>query len=127
MIIWNVGETQERRPYERPGVHDAHIQGSHVLIEGLQASLIFKTDNNSMSKSCGIKNLKIMDDDFIIEVNLTKNDDVNSKRKRDDNLGNAENLRQPFPIEENPEQNGDPENPKLQFLFDTAQRQLAIR
>ena len=147
-ILWNATNITEQCYYEHRLTTVAHATTSHVLIETLQASLIYASNSSTNLQYCGLKNPQFMENDIVITFNdIHTNDTITEWMRRNPDLVktiNSESNKLMPAHQEAPSRDAqssvispiwliskyqslytpDQNNPKYQFLYDTLQEQI---
>ncbi|MCP9263590.1 Integrase core domain containing protein [Dirofilaria immitis] len=86
IVLWDGEEMGKSCPYRKIGEFDAQLSGSHVIIDKLQTSFIFKENRIILNSNCNFSEPYLMNGDIIIDKG-TNNLANNIRKQRSDPEG----------------------------------------
>uniref|UniRef100_A0A1I8EEZ4 Uncharacterized protein n=1 Tax=Wuchereria bancrofti TaxID=6293 RepID=A0A1I8EEZ4_WUCBA len=106
--------------YSKVGIFNAQIYGNHVIIDELQTSFVFSKENKTFrSENCNFTNPSLMNANIVIGI-VTK---IANKQKKHE-FGTRSSIGKLMMMETHRGDNGDPENTKFKYLFDSLQQEF---
>ncbi|MCP9263120.1 Integrase core domain containing protein [Dirofilaria immitis] len=119
IVLWDGEEMGKSCPYRKIGEFDAQLSGSHVIIDKLQTSFIFKENGIILNSNCNFSEPYLMNGNIIIDkgTNSLAN---NIRKQRSDPEGELI-MKEVSEREETELDKFDPRNIKYQYLFDVLQ------
>ncbi|MCP9261213.1 Integrase core domain containing protein [Dirofilaria immitis] len=119
IVLWDGEEMGKSCPYRKIGEFDAQLSGSHVIIDKLQTSFIFKENGIILNSNCNFSEPYLMNGNIIIDKG-TNNLANNIRKQRSDPEGELI-MKEVSEREETELDKFDPRNIKYQYLFDVLQ------
>lgn len=116
IVLWDGEEVGKSCPYRKIGEFDAQLSGSHVIIDKLQTSFIFKENRTIMNSNCNFIEPYLMNGDIIIDKGT--NNLTNNLRKQRSDPESELIMKEVSGREETELNEFDPRNIKYQYLFD---------
>ncbi|MCP9262731.1 Integrase core domain containing protein [Dirofilaria immitis] len=86
IVLWDGEEMGKSCPYRKIGEFDAQLSGSHVIIDKLQTSFIFKENGIILNSNCNFSEPYLMNGNIIIDKG-TNNLANNIRKQRSDPEG----------------------------------------
>ncbi|MCP9257891.1 Integrase core domain containing protein [Dirofilaria immitis] len=83
IVLWDGEEMGKSCPYRKFGEFDAQLSGSHVIIDKLQTSFIFKENGIILNSNCNFSEPYLMNGNIIIDKG-TNNSANNLRKQRSD-------------------------------------------
>lgn len=119
IVLWDGEEVGKSCPYRKIGEFDAQLSGSHVIINKLQTSFIFKENRTIMNSNCNFIEPYLMNGDIIIDKGT--NNLTNNLRKQRSDPESELIMKEVSEREETGLNEFDPRNIKYQYLFNVLQ------
>uniref|UniRef100_A0AAF5RY31 DUF5641 domain-containing protein n=1 Tax=Wuchereria bancrofti TaxID=6293 RepID=A0AAF5RY31_WUCBA len=120
IVLWDVEQITRKCLYSEVAIFNAQIYENNFIIDELQTSFVFSKENKTFrSGNCNFTNPSLMNGDTLIDI-VTKIANVRSRRNP--NLALALLIGKLIMMETYQQDDNDPENTKLQYLFDMEQR-----
>ena len=147
-VLWNATNLTQQCYYEHRLTTIAHVTTSHVLVETLQASLMYSSKNGTNLRYCGLRNPQIMENDIVITFNeIHTNETISDWMRQNPDIVRTINSKTHKILSTYDEVSHhnvhsslaaplwliskyltlnaqDQHNPKYQFLYDTLQEQI---